>query len=122
MAARILIAEDSDSTLMLLERTLTDEGYEVIPVQDGETALELASSRLPDLVVLDVMMPGKIGYQVCRDLKGDPETKDIYILFITGRGSPLTHETSDMYGGDAIIFKPLDIDELKEKVSTVLNP
>ena len=95
---------------------------EIFEAKVGIEALEKAREIKPNLLILDVMMPGKIGYQVCRDLKGDPETKDIYILFITGRGSPLTHETSDMYGGDAIIFKPLDIDELKEKVSTVLNP
>ena len=117
---KILIADDGEDIRELINITLEDEGYELHEAVDGNDALAKARSILPDLIVLDVMMPGMTGYQVCEELKKDPLTRGIYIMFLTARGSNLAKTTADRSGGDDYMIKPFDPPALREKVKKAL--
>ena len=77
MSARILIIDDIDANVRLLEAKMTAEYYEVLMASDGHSGIALAKSQLPDIILLDVMMPGLSGYEICRRLKEDPDTRHI---------------------------------------------
>ena len=83
MSARILVVDDIEANVRLLEAKLTNEYYEVLTACDGPTALAIAASEKPDIILLDVMMPGMDGFQVCRRLKDDPETRHIPVVLVT---------------------------------------
>ena len=82
MSARILVVDDIEANVRLLEAKLTAEYYEVLTASDGPTALAIAAKEKPDIVLLDIMMPGMDGFQVCRRLKDDPETRHIPVVQI----------------------------------------
>ncbi len=82
---RILIADDTPASLSLLASVLEPQGYEVLTATNGRDALQLAARSFPDLVMLDVMMPGHDGFYVCRELKASPETREVPVIFITSR-------------------------------------
>ena len=79
----ILIVDDHPESLRLLSQFLSKQGYKVRPTRDGKFALKFARSTPPDLILLDIMMPGMDGYQVCEQLKACPKTKDIPVIFIS---------------------------------------
>lgn len=81
----ILIIDDEPINLKILSRKLETEGYEVIVAGSGETGLHLVSKSHPDLILLDIMMPGMDGHEVCRQLKNSPQTEDIPIIFLTSK-------------------------------------
>src|SRR6185312_14352787 len=83
MSARILVVDDIEANVRLLEAKLAAEYYEVLTASDGPTALALAASEKPDIVLLDVMMPGMDGFAVCRRLKDDAETRHIPVVLLT---------------------------------------
>src|SRR5687767_12287401 len=108
MSARILVVDDIDSNVRLLEAKLSAEYYEVLTASDGPTALAIAASEKPDIVLLDVMMPGMDGFQVCRRLKDDPETRHIPVVLVTaldGRGDRISGLEA---GADEFLTKPID--------------
>src|SRR6201985_2438804 len=108
MTARILVVDDIEANVRLLEAKLSAEYYEVITASDGPTALALAASESPDLVLLDVMMPGMDGFEVCRRLKNDPATRHIPVVLVTaldGRGDRITGLEA---GADEFLTKPID--------------
>lgn len=121
MKKRILIADDGEDIRELVRVTLEDEGYELFEAKDGNEALEKARSLKPNLMVLDVMMPGKTGYVICEELKKDPATKNIFILFMTARGSPISKNTANQSGGDAYMTKPFEPSELRARVKKALG-
>ena len=84
--ARILVIDDRERTVRTIARVLEKEGYEVVTALDGQTGLQEAQKGNPDLIILDIMMPGMNGYEVCRRLRADPNTARIAVLFLTGRG------------------------------------
>ena len=119
-AARILVADDTPASLSLLVDLLEPLGHEVLAVSDGRSAIQLAHKAKPDLVLLDVMMPGSDGFTVCRALKADPETSEIPIIFITSR-----QETGDIVRGFRVgavdyILKPFHAEEVITRVNTHL--
>ena len=118
---KILIADDGEDIRELIHVTLEDEGYDLSEAVDGNQALEKARAIKPDLIILDVMMPGKTGYAVCEELKKDPATKNIFILFLTARGSPISQNTANQSGGDAYMTKPFEPAELRTKVKKALG-
>ncbi len=81
----ILIVDDTETNIDILSNVL-EESYDVSVAMDGESALELVHTDPPDLILLDIMMPGMDGYEVCRRLKADEKTKDIPIIFVTAMG------------------------------------
>jgi CheY-like chemotaxis protein len=121
MTRKVLIADDEDMVRNLIKLTLKDDGYEIHEACDGIEALDKAREVMPDLIIMDVTMPGKIGYQVCRELKDDPATRNIYIMFLTARGSSLSKETVEMSGGDAFLAKPFVPNDLREKVRKAVS-
>jgi len=121
MSKKILIADDEDNVRELVLVSLEDEGYEIHEASDWEEAVAKARELKPDLIVLDVMMPGKTGYEVCEELRNDPDMKDVYILFLSARGSAVSEMTGKMKGGDAYMVKPFEPAELRKKVKEALK-
>ena len=121
MVPNILIVDDMGANLKLLDDILKPEGYYIRPVPDGKMALEAAEINKPDLILLDIMMPGMDGFEVCRRLKKNPGLADVPVIFISALG-----ETSDIVkaltiGGVDYINKPFRAEEVKARVYTHLN-
>jgi len=121
MSKKVSIAEDEDQIRMVIKSAIETDDYEIYEARDGLEALDIAQRVKPDLLILDVMMPGKNGYQVCETLRADQECKNIYILFLTGRSMQKAKETVQECGGDDFMENPFDIKELKEKVIAILG-
>ena len=102
---KILIVDDAETNLMILSNLLAEEG-EIISATDGVQAIALAEADLPDLILLDVSMPGMDGYEVCRRLKSDIRTRDIPIVFVTGRTEDNDQEKGLSLGAIDYILKP----------------
>ena len=117
MAGRtILVVDDSPSERALLSQTLQRVGYEVRTAQDGDTALQIARSHPPALILLDIMMPGKNGFQVCRQLKADERTKHVPVVIVSARDQPPDKFWGLRQGADEYITKPFDPGRLIEVV------
>ena len=108
MTARILVVDDVDANLRLLEARLSAEYYEVLTARDGATGLALAASHQPDIVLLDVMMPGLDGFAVCRKLKEDPETRHIPVVLVTALDGRADRVAGLECGADDFLTKPID--------------
>ena len=121
MTKKILIADDEDEIRKLITATLEDEGYEIHQASNGSKALDIAKQIKPDLVILDIMMPEKTGYEVCEELRRNPETKDVYVLFLGARGSGIAEKTGKVKGGDAFMTKPFEPDDLLDRVKKILK-
>ncbi len=120
----VLVADDEPSMLELVARhlrTMTDPKLEVIQASDGEDAWRLAREHLPDLVVLDVMMPGMSGWEVCRKIREDVALAHTGVVMLTGIGENLNQMTSPLYGADAYIDKPFEFDDFDDKVRDTLR-
>jgi twitching motility two-component system response regulator PilH len=116
----ILVVDDSPTDLRLVSGPLNAEGYKVITAVDGEEALAKASSELPRLIVLDVVLPKKNGFQVCRQLKTSPATKDIKILLLTSKSQDSDRFWGLKQGADAYMTKPFGDEELLSNVAGLL--
>jgi DNA-binding response OmpR family regulator len=121
MAKRVLIADDEPNIVASLEFLMEQAGYEVKTVADGNEALAAATSFAPDLVLLDVMMPGRSGYEVCERLKGDPATRDVKILMLSAKGRDVEVAKGLDLGADAYVTKPFSTRELAAKVRELLG-
>jgi DNA-binding response OmpR family regulator len=119
--ASVLVADDDPEILTLLSLRLKQRGYEVLEAVDGEKALEEARAKHPDLVILDVMMPQKNGWEVARELKHDEKTKGIGIIVLTAIGEKMNEITSPLYGADEFIDKPFEFDKLEAAIERVLD-
>ena len=108
MSARILVVDDIEANIRLLEAKLTAEYYEVLTASDGPTALAIAAAEKPDIVLLDVMMPGMDGFQVCRRLKDDPETRHIPVVLVTALDGRADRISGLEAGADEFLTKPID--------------
>jgi len=119
--ASILVVDDDPEIVTMLSTRLTKRGYKVSTASDGHRALELAKRELPDLMLLDVMMPGKSGWEVARALKQDPVTQGIKIVMVTAIGEQVNEITSPLYGADAHIDKPFEFDRLEKVISELVG-
>ncbi len=120
----VLVADDEPSMLELVARRLVEmrePTLEVISARDGDEAWRLAREHLPDLVVLDVMMPGMSGWEVCRKIREDVALAHTGVVMLTGIGENLNQLTSPLYGADTFIDKPFDFDEFDDKVRATLD-
>jgi len=97
------------------------EGYEVITACNGEEGLELVRQERPKVVLLDVMMPRKNGYDVCREIKSDPALKDIFIIMLTAKGQKADQEKAQEVGADCYITKPFDDEVVLALISRVIR-
>jgi len=119
--ANILVVDDDPEIVAMLQTRLTHRGYNVSTANDGNRALELAKRERPDLVLLDVMMPGKSGWEVARALKQDPLTQGIKIVMVTAIGEQVNEITSPLYGADAHIDKPFEFERLEKVISQLVR-
>ncbi|HEV7559270.1 MAG TPA: response regulator [Kofleriaceae bacterium] len=119
--ASILVVDDDPEIVSMLSTRLSKRGYKVVTASDGHRALELAKRELPDLVLLDVMMPGKSGWEVARALKQDPVTQAIKIIMVTAIGEKTNEMTSSIYGADAHIDKPFEFERLERVIGNLLG-
>ena len=116
----ILVVEDEESLLKLETILLTSKGYAVTAVGDGNQALEAMLANRPDLVVLDLMIPGPDGFQVCRAIKDDLQTRSIPVVILTGKKSSIDLERGRVAGADAYLTKPFKSGKLLEVVEGLL--
>ena len=112
MARKILLADDSVTAQNMGRKILTDAGYDVITVNNGSAALKRVAEQKPDLIVLDVYMPGYSGLEVCVRLKDAPETARIPILLTVGKLEPFKPEEATRVRADGFIVKPFEASEL----------
>ena len=108
MSARILVVDDIEANVRLLRARLEAEYYDVLTAADGPSALALAAAEQPDIVLLDVMMPGMDGFQVCRRLKDDPETRHIPVVLVTALDGRADRVAGLEAGADEFLTKPID--------------
>ena len=116
--ARILVVDDEESILQFVSYNLRKEGYEVTVAADGDAALELAESQAFDLIVLDIMLPGTDGYEVCRRLRAKGDTP---VLFLSARDTELDKVVGLEIGGDDYLAKPFGVRELIARVKALLR-
>lgn len=117
----ILIVDDIPANLKVLGGILKDEGYKIRPVLNGELALQVAEKEKPDLVLLDIMMPGIDGFEVCRRLKENPHLKDIPVIFISALNDTRDIVNAFALGGVDYITKPFQAEEVSARVATHLK-
>jgi DNA-binding response OmpR family regulator len=119
--AKILVAEDEKQIADMIAFKLTNGGHQVIRAEDGEQAVNLAARELPDLILLDAMMPGLNGFEVLRKLKGDPALRSVPVIMVTAKG----HERDVLSGlrGGAVDYmvKPFSLKELSARVDLALR-
>jgi DNA-binding response OmpR family regulator len=117
----ILIADDDPQILTMLGIRLAKKGYDILEASDGLQTLKQAREHHPDLVLLDVMMPGKNGWEVAKELRADDDLKNIGIVMLTAIGEKVNELTSPLYGADAYVDKPFDFNDLEKKIKTILE-
>jgi len=119
-ASEILIVDDTLANLRLLTAMLAEEGYRVRPARNGELALMNAQAAPPDLILLDIRMPDMDGYEVCKQLKANPSTRDIPVIFISALGQTEEKVKAFASGGVDYITKPFQVEEVLARVKTHL--
>ena len=120
MSKYILIVDDAPNIVLSLEFLMKKEGYDVSAAGNGNEAMAAIAQRVPDLVLLDVMMPRMDGYEVCQKLRANPAWKEIKILMLTAKGRDVEREKGLALGADDYVIKPFATQELVEKVKALL--
>ena len=121
MTCKILIVDDEPNIVLSLEYLMKREGYEVILARDGHEALEMLRRERPHLVLLDVMMPKKTGFEVCQELRSDEALRDTKVLMLTAKGRDTDVAKGMALGASAYMTKPFSTRELVEKVRELLG-
>jgi DNA-binding response OmpR family regulator len=122
MATKILIADDEPNILVSLEFLMKREGYEVHLARDGQEALDALRRERPALVLLDVMMPRKSGFEVCQELRADDAIRATRVLMLTAKGRETDVAKGLAMGADAYMTKPFSTRELVQRVREMLAP
>ncbi|MDA3933559.1 MAG: response regulator [Gammaproteobacteria bacterium] len=118
--AKILIVDDSSAQLYSMSKLMKGQGYEVVVAENGEAAITMAKAELPDLILMDVVMPGISGFQATRQLSRDTQTKDIPIIFVTSKNQETDRIWGMRQGGADYITKPVNEKELLNAVKNTL--
>jgi DNA-binding response OmpR family regulator len=121
MSKKILIADDEPNIVISLEFLMKKEGFDVAVAVDGEEALAKVASFKPDLILLDVMMPKKSGFEVCESLRADPGNADLRIVMLTAKGRDTEVAKGLAIGADAYVTKPFSTKDLVVKVKSILG-
>ncbi len=120
MSKKILIADDEKNIVISLEFLLRNEGFDVIVAGDGEAALQMIAEHRPDLVLLDVMMPKRSGYEVCQRVRERPDWRQIKVIMLTAKGRDVEVSKGLSLGADLYVTKPFSNSELVAKVNALL--
>jgi two-component system alkaline phosphatase synthesis response regulator PhoP len=118
---KVLIGDDEPYILEGVSLIVEKEHFTALTARDGVQVVKVARAEMPDLLLLDIMMPEKDGYEVCKELKSDPATRGIYIIVLTAKGQERDEELAYKCGADDVMKKPFDTKELREKLHRLLD-
>lgn len=121
MALSVLVADDEPNIVLSLQFLMNQAGFDVRVARDGEEAIAMIEERVPDLVLLDVMMPKKDGYEVCQTIRNNPAWKDMRIIMLTAKGREVEREKGMAMGADEYITKPFSTRYVVERVKQLLG-
>ena len=121
MTLKVLIADDEPNIVVSLEYLLKRAGYTVLVARDGQQAIDMVRRERPALVLLDVMMPGKSGHEVCAELRADEALRDTQVLMLSAKGRDTDVDKGLGVGADAYMTKPFSTRELAAKVAEMLG-
>lgn len=117
---KILVVDDDIHATTLFRTILTAKGYEAIIVNDSATAVQVANTTNPELIILDLMMPEPNGFEVCKMLRADPKFSRTPIVIFTAMGDSESQETASEIGADEFLTKPFRVEELMHKIQTLI--
>lgn len=117
---RVLVVEDEDNIAVALDYLLTREGYQQSRIATGAGAVDLIRQTRPDLVLLDVMLPEVSGYEICQNIRMEPDLGTVKILMMTARGSAMERRKGLAMGADGFISKPFELKALRAEVRRIL--
>src|SRR5438046_4485737 len=121
MPKRILLADDSITIQKVVELTFSDGDYEVTAVNNGAKAIQKLAEMRPDVILSDIIMPEKNGYEVCEYVKSHPEYRTIPVVLLTGTFEPFDPDRADKAGCDAVVTKPFESQSLIHKVEELIE-
>src|SRR6266850_4713749 len=121
MSARVLVVDDVEANVKLLEAKLSSEYFDVLLAYNGRSALQIADSELPDVILLDVMMPLMDGFEVCRRLKGNPRTADVPVVMVTALSDVADRLRGLESGADEFLTKPVNDTALFARVRSLVR-
>ena len=121
MANSVMIVEDEPNIILSLEFLMKKAGYDVAVERDGDAALAAIARSAPDLILLDVMLPKRNGYQVCESIRNDPDLAGIKVIMLTAKGRDVERDKGIALGADAYITKPFSTREVVELVRQLLD-
>ena len=117
MSSKVLIVDDSKFDLELLKTIVSKQGHEVFTAISGQEAVDKAASVHPDLIFMDVIMENKDGFEACREIISKSETKDIPIIFVTGKCQKADRIWAELQGGKALVGKPFTSDQIVNQIN-----
>src|SRR4030081_866770 len=121
MPKKILLADDSITIQKVVELTFSDGDHEVIAVNNGAKAIQKLSEMRPDIILSDIIMPEKNGYEVCEYVKSHPDFRNIPVVLLTGTFEPFDPDRADKAGCDAVVTKPFESQSLIHKVEELIE-
>ncbi|NDY95975.1 response regulator transcription factor [Wenzhouxiangella limi] len=121
MASKVLIADNEANLLISLEYLMQRQGFDVSMARDGTEAMKMIRQQRPDLVVLDVMMPGESGFEICQQVRADPSLRHIRIVMLSAKARETDIAKGKALGADAYIVKPFSTDDLVRQVQILLK-
>jgi CheY-like chemotaxis protein len=117
----ILVADDDEDILRLISRRLSSQGYRILTAENGPDALALALAEAPDAAILDGIMPGLQGHEVCARMRADARTAHIPVMLLTAKAGDIDEREADDAGADAFVGKPFGFDQLDRKLRELLS-
>ena len=117
---RVMVVDDSTTEVYQITNILNKHGYEVVAVESGESAITMARTEVPDLVLMDILMPGINGFQPTRQLTRHPQTSEIPVIMVTTKNQPSDREWSRKQGARGYLVKPVPEKDLIDTIETVL--
>ena len=114
---KILIVDDSGLVRLVVSDELIKLGYETLKATNSDQAIKICKAKKPDLILMDVMLPGRDGFETCKMIKTDPDTKYIPVVFMTAKDKPQDYQSGKRAGGVGYLTKPFETEDLKEIIN-----